>query len=272
MTTATAHDLDRPYSLSDEQIAFFRKEGYIKLKQVLSPEQLKKYGERITEQVLELNTQHLPIEQRDTYSKAFLQVGNIWTHDAVVKEFVFGRRLARIATELLGTKGVRLYHDQALYKEPSGGISPWHVDQFYWPLESTQTVTAWIPLQQAAQDMGPLAFSARSQNLEFGRGLPISDESEVQIQEALTSGGYAYVEEPFDLGEVSFHYGFTYHRAGANTTENPRKVMTVIYMDSEMRAIEPTSSYQRNDLETWCDNTPPGQVIRGPLNPVLYEA
>ena len=33
------------------------------------------------------------------------------------------------------------------------------------------------------------------------------------------------MEEPFELGEVSFHYGFTYHRARANTTENPRKVL-----------------------------------------------
>ena len=36
-----------------------------------------------------------------------------------VKEFVFSRRLAGIAAQLLGVHAVRLYHDQALYKEPA---------------------------------------------------------------------------------------------------------------------------------------------------------
>ena len=29
-----------------------------------------------------------------------------------------------IATELMGVRGVRLYHDQPLFKEPGGGTAP----------------------------------------------------------------------------------------------------------------------------------------------------
>ena len=47
----------------------------------------------------------------------------------------------RIATQLLGCDGVRLWHDQALYKEPSGGFTPWHADQQYWPMASNLAVT-----------------------------------------------------------------------------------------------------------------------------------
>jgi len=70
-------DIDSPYPLTDEQIASFRENGYIKLKNVLSLEVLEHYGKIISAEVQRLNTMHLPIEERDTYSKAFLQVINI---------------------------------------------------------------------------------------------------------------------------------------------------------------------------------------------------
>lgn len=59
-------------------------------------------------------------------------------------------------------EGVRLYHDQALYKEAGGGPTPWHADQYYWPLTTDRIVTAWIPLQPVSADMGPLAFAERT--------------------------------------------------------------------------------------------------------------
>ena len=40
-------DIDAHYPLSDAQIAFFRKNGFIKLSQVLSPELLEHYGREI---------------------------------------------------------------------------------------------------------------------------------------------------------------------------------------------------------------------------------
>lgn len=132
-------DIDSAYALSDEQIARFRRGGFIKLKEVFSPETLRHYGREITAAVDSLNREERPMEQRDTYAKAFLQITNLWQESEGVREFVFGRRLAQIATELLGTRGARLYHDQALYKEPGGGHTPWHVDQYYWPLSTCPT-------------------------------------------------------------------------------------------------------------------------------------
>ena len=47
----------------------------------------------------------------------------------------------------LKVEGVRLYADQALYKKPHGGYTPWHCDAVYWPLATDKAITAWIPLQ-----------------------------------------------------------------------------------------------------------------------------
>lgn len=118
--------------------------------------------------------------------------------------------------------------------------------------------------------MGPLSFSAGSHSLEVGRDLPISEESERSIAEALRERELPHAEEPFELGDVSFHYGWTFHRAPANTTAGPRRVQTIIYVNADARIAEPTSDAQRKDLERWLVGSEPSQLAAGPLNPVLY--
>lgn len=258
------------YPLTETQKAHYARHRYIKLKDVLTPAELRHYGDEITREVLRLNSQERPLEERDTYGKAFLQVMNLWQENETVREFVFGKRLARIASELMGTRGVRLYHDQALYKEPGGGYTPWHADQYYWPLATDRTITAWIPLQETPLDMGPLEFSAASHELEAGRGLGISEESERAIHTILDEAGFEHIVEPFELGEVSFHAGWLYHRAGPNRTKTPRGVMTIIYMDMDMRLKAAENDNQKLDWETWCPGARVGEIIDTPLNPVLY--
>lgn len=111
-------ELDTPYELAEDAVERFRHDGFVHLHDVLSAETIERYGEEITAKVVELNTMHLPLEERSTYDKAFLQVTNIWTQSEVSRKLVFSRRLAQIATELLGTEGVRLYHDQAAASRP----------------------------------------------------------------------------------------------------------------------------------------------------------
>ena len=267
---ALQQQLSKPFNLSDEAITFYRTNGYVKLKNVLSPEVLQYYGEIITEQVIRLNTLTKPMEERTTYERAFLQIMNLWREDDLVREFVFSPRLARIAAELMGVSGVRLYHDQALYKEPSGGFTPWHADQFYWPLASPHTVTVWIPLQETPMEMGPLAFAEGSQQVEIGRELEISDESEKLLAAELARLNFRVNDTPFDLGEVSYHAGWTFHRAGPNTSNAPRKVMTMIYMDKDQTIIAPKNSYQQADWQKWLDSFPIGGKPESELNPVLF--
>lgn len=270
MNVAAASELDRPYALPPAARAAFADQGFVHLKQVLPAQVLEAYGREITHLTIALNTQTTPLAERSTYDRAFLQVMNLWRRSDRVREFVAGRTLARIAAELLGVDGVRLYHDQSLYKEPGGGITPAHADQYYWPLASDRTVTAWIPLQAVPRDMGPLAFYAGSHRSALGRDLPISDESEAAITAAMEAQGFPVVDEPFALGDVSFHGGWLFHRAGANVSQSPRSVMTIIYMDAAMRLAEPTNVAQRADREQWCPGAVVGEVIDTPLNPVLY--
>ena len=265
--------INEPYLLTSDDVQAFRENGYIHLAGVL-PDDVLEYYEPI---ISKITQEHDPaagvaLEDKDLYGKAFIQLGNLWQHDAQVKELVFCKRLARLASELIGTASVRLYHDQSLYKEPSGGITPWHVDQQYWPMDSSKNVTAWIPLQSTPVEMGPLCFGRGSHLKYIARDVKISDESERIIAQAIKKEKIIEIQVPYALGDVSFHSGWTLHRAGGNATEQPRKAHTIIYMDEQMRLKKRRSQNQENDRISWCGDTADGGVIDGPLTPILYRA
>ncbi|HEY3281894.1 MAG TPA: phytanoyl-CoA dioxygenase family protein [Armatimonadota bacterium] len=269
-TDAIREDLSTPYELTPDTTESFRRQGFIKLKHVLAPETLAFYGDAITREVMRLNQMNKPMEERTTYEKAFLQIMNLWPQSEVVRELVFSRKLAGLAAGLMGVRGIRLYHDQALYKEPGGGFTPWHADQYYWPLSTPNTCTVWIPFQPTPLEMGPLAFSVGSHLYRNGRDLEISDESEARISKALLEQGLPHDEAPYDLGELSFHLGWTFHHAGGNRTQIPRRVMTVIYMEDGICLAEPRNKNQVNDWNTWLTGAKVGEPIDTPLNPVLF--
>jgi hypothetical protein len=72
------------------------------------------------------------------------------------------------------------------------------------------------------------------------------------------------------MGEVSFHLGWLYHRAGANSTNRMRGVMTVIYMDKDMLLKIPENDNQLADWETWCPGAAIGEIVDTSLNPILF--
>jgi ectoine hydroxylase-related dioxygenase (phytanoyl-CoA dioxygenase family) len=262
--------LEAPYTLQQEQIDFYQKNRYIKLKNVLSQEVVQYFNSEISKQVDQMNQEQIALEERTTYGKAFLQLFNLWLENHSIKELIFSKRLAKIASDLMEVDGVRLYHDQALFKEAGGGITPWHADQYYWPLETDKTITAWMPLQATPLEMGPLEFSAGSHTIVEGRELEIGDESEDFLQKKLRVTDFKHVIEAFDIGEISFHSGWVFHRAGANVTDEMRKVMTIIYMDKDMKLKNPENNNQIHDWNTWCPGAKVGEIINSPINPVLY--
>jgi hypothetical protein len=264
--------LDANYSVTPTQVKYFNENGFIKIKNIFEPAVIDYMNIVISKEVDRLNNQQIPLEERDTYGKAFLQIMNLWTHTTVVKDIVFSKRIAQIATGLMQTAGVRLYHDQALFKEPKGGHTPWHADQYYWPLATENTVTAWIPLQATPLNYGPLEFSAGSNKLTAGRDKQISDESQAFLEAELKDQKFEHVIEPFDVGEISFHRGWLYHRAGPNVSGNMRKVMTMIYMDKDTLLKTPENHNQQADWDAWCPGATVGKIVNTPLNPVLYEA
>ena len=272
-TAKSTGNLDAEYMVTDGQVADYRANGHVLVEGVCAKSEVAYHRESISAAVERLNAEARPMESRDTYGKAFLQTMNLWVDDEAIKDFVFARRFAKIAADLMGVDAVRLYHDQALYKEPGGGHTPWHQDQYYWPLSTPHAITMWMPLVDITVDMGIMSFASGSQGEGYLAGLSISDESEERFRAFVDEQGYA-VSEPRDMhaGDATFHDGWVLHNAPGNSTRTMREVMTIIYFADGTRVCEPNNPSRENDLRTWLPGCTPGDLAASPINPVLYAA
>ena len=264
-------DLSSDYLITPEQTTAYQRDGHILLRSVCSPEEIAAYRPVINDATYRYNTQTRPLEERDTYGKAFLQVMNLWTQDDAVKKFVLARRFGKIAAELMGVEGVRLYHDQALYKEAGGGHTPWHQDQFYWPLDTNHTITLWMPLVDVPVEMGVMTFASGSHKAGFLGHLAISDESQQKWEALVKERGYPLATAPMKAGDATFHSGWTLHSAPGNASHTTREVMTIIFFAEGTRIMpNPDNPNRLMDLKTWHPGIQPGEIAASKLNPVVY--
>ena len=252
------------------QLQDFHKNGHLLLKGVLTQEEAGVYRHVINDAAYKFNTEKRKMEERDTYGKAFLQIMNLWEVDQQVRKFTLAKRFAKIAAALLGVQNVRLYHDQALYKEPGGGFTPWHQDQYYWPLSTTNTVTMWMPLIDINEEMGMLTFASQSHTGGFVENVAISDESEALLEKHIKDKGFAITRaQSMQAGDATWHYGWTLHNAPGNLSKLTREVMTIIYFADGATVTEPKNEHQEADRQRWLGGLQPGAVAASALNPRL---
>jgi len=273
MTTAATDlpDLSNAYLLPAANVAEYREKGHTILRGVASPREVEAYRPIIQEAAFQYSRETRPLEERDTYGKAFLQVPNLWRKDDRVRRFVFARRFAKIAADLMGVDGVRIYHDQALFKEAGGGQTPWHQDQYYWPFDGDKTITMWMPLVDIPPEIGTMTFVSGSQRLGYLGEFPISDESDRAFQHMVREKDLPLdCHGPAVAGDATFHAGRILHSAPPNPTGTLRAVMTVIYFADGMRVSEPNSDAQRYDLAMWMPGCKPGDLAASEKNPRLY--
>lgn len=149
--------------------------------------------------------------------------------------------LGEIGAALLGLRGLRLWHDQLLYKPPGGkavGNVAWHQDFNYWRCsDTTDMITAWIPFHDADLEIGTMEFVAGSHqwgwNANFSFGFDTDREAQQRIIEANMPAGAKFRTALCKLkaGHVSFHHCLTLHSSGPNHTNRPRRSL-VVHMQS----------------------------------------
>ncbi|MCC6288550.1 MAG: phytanoyl-CoA dioxygenase family protein [Chitinophagaceae bacterium] len=262
--------LNDTITIPEEQISAFRKNGHTLIKNVLNKEEVAVYRDMLVSAAERSNTEKRKMEDRDTYGKAFLQIMNLWRGDEAVKKFVMAKRFARIAADLLGVKNVRIYHDQALFKEPGGGPTPWHQDQYYWPVDTNNTITMWMPLVDISVEMGMLTFASGSHTNGAVFDHEISDESEKAFDKYVHEKGFPITRATtMQAGDATWHYGFTIHNAPGNKSSVMREVMTIIYIADGATITEPKNKWQEADRQTWFLGKAAGEAAASEINPLV---
>ena len=258
-------DLASEYPLTDEQIDQFWEQGFIVLRDVLNPDEINAYGDAIREVAL---THFRARGWTTSFGNAFLQQLNLrYCSDAVMR-FVSCKRFGRIASRLLRTPKVRIYHEQALFKQPGGVDSHWHQDQFYFPFDDCVTMGLWMPLVDCSLEMGPLRFVRGSHKYGNLEGRSISNESARFFDNFIENEGLEVVQVPdITAGSCSIHLGWTIHGAPANSSNKMREVMTANYFPDGARITDMSRS---PDGLRFVGGYLPGQLANGPMNPIVY--
>lgn len=257
-------ELDSPYTVSAEAVAQFRREGYVKLKNVGSPQALlllRRTFESLFARALgELPTMRFP------------SLEMMWTVDRVARAFVLSRRLAGIAAKLLDVQALRLYHDNALSKLPGCGRTPWHYDAHHYPIASENVVTVWVPLQPTPRAMGPVAFARDIDAWRLVADLSFSkldDSYDRGVAEALRDAGVPIDDGSFDLGEVSFHHTRSLHTAGPNHTDQARLALATTYIEDGARCVD-SPTLISGDFGKFMPGVGPGEPIASERNPIVF--
>lgn len=251
------------FEITNSQVRQYQQNGFIKLKNVVLSEHLN-YIKRIIEAsvFLRKESDKITFAEKSNYEQSFLQCGYLCFDFPVIKDFVFSKRFAGIANELMRTEGTRLWHDQALFKETGVRATPVHQDSSYWPLQNPDnSTTMWLSLNGANRENGCLYFYPKTHKTE---------KEYVDIFKNPHSPKHLKkLEKEFielNPGDATFHSGLTFHGTKENRTETIREGMTVIYIDDGNKFDD---SDERNRTHKSCIGLNHGQIINTQYTPKL---
>ena len=228
--------------ITQSQVDFYQENGYIIIEDFLTQAELEEWRSAVTEAVAERKDQKIPgravkigeddgINADTEYqSKVFDQLINLWQTSEKVKRLMLNPKIGEMAARLAQVDGIRIWHDQALFKRPWGNPTSWHLDTPFWSFSDRRALSIWVALDDSTLENGCLFFipgSQRSTGLEnpgIGRNMDSIFSIYPQFHSAKT------VAAPMKAGSCSFHNGLLIHGAHANMTPGPRRAMTCAFM------------------------------------------
>ena len=98
------------------------------------------------------------------------------------------------------TNAVRIFHEQAIFKEPGDTKSYWHQDQYFWPLNTNLHIGMWMALTDMTKDMGLMRFVKNSHTMGDLVGESISTKSETHFDDVIENNDL----ETFEIDSMSF--------------------------------------------------------------------
>jgi hypothetical protein len=145
------------------------------------------------------------------------------------------------AAVLAGTSGIRLWHDQLLYKPIDETGVPanvgWHTDRQYWLCcASSEMLTAWVGFHDVDEAGGSVSFMDGSHEWDV-TGLDFFSQDLGQLAGELTRQGHPIQVRPTRMrrGQVSFHHCRTVHGSGPNRGSQPRRSLAIHLQPAENR-------------------------------------
>lgn len=153
------------YALTADQLAFFAENGYLANIKLLNEVQVERLAAELEEIKDPAHPRHHLFyefhsnESKDPNAVLFHSLGH-WRITDGFHDVLWNPAFVVTASQLLGNKAVRFWHDQ-LFSKPAhhGGVVAWHQDFSYWTrTKPMQHLTCWIGLDDANQENGCLCY------------------------------------------------------------------------------------------------------------------
>ena len=219
-------------TLSSQEIEAFHRDGFLVVEDVFEPAQLADFGAVVDAAVAgRAGSDRRALAEKSLYEQSFIQCINLWEDSTAVRRFTFDPHLGEMAAALLGAQAIRIWHDQALYKEAGGRETDPHQDRPFWPIDPPDQVTAWIPFDGSRRGGGAMAYIPGSHRVGLERFVDIShvlqEPYDILNDPAVAEIEPVWVEAP--AGSVVFHHSLTVHLAEENASDRTRRVYCIIY-------------------------------------------
>ncbi len=227
--------------ITNEQIESYRANGFVVIEDFLDDDELEIWRSTVAKAVAArrgrrfhddtvMSGEFPADEQSEFYDRVFDQLVNLWQTDEAMRDLILDPRIGRMAAELAGVDGVRVWHDQALIKRPYANPTAFHLDVPYWSFTSRDAISIWIALDDATEANGCLYFfpgshlETTTENVKIGQNVGAIFDVYPQFADRPAASG------AMGAGSCSFHSGLTVHGAGANMTNGLRRAMTCAFM------------------------------------------
>ncbi len=262
------------YKLSDDQVEFFRINGYLANIKMLDAEQI----EFIKNEIEQLADAHHPgyhlfhefhsNESTDPSTILFHALG-AWRITPGLHDVLWNPRFLVAASQLLGNVPVRFWHDQLFCKPPKkGGVVAWHQDYSYWTrTKPIAHLTCWCGLDDSTKENGCLQYVPGSQNWGL-LDKPDLAGNMMGIMDYLTEEQkleFNPIPVETKAGEAIFHHPLTLHGSGENTSPNARRAFVINAFADGVK------SDTNDELLQGVPPVSKGQKMEGQFFPLLYE-
>src|SRR6187401_1757438 len=263
------------FLLSKEQVEYFNNNGYLAGIKMLDEDQIEKLRNQLSE-LADVNHpgHHLfyefhSNESSDPGTILFHALG-AWRITNGFHDVLWNPRFLVAASQLLGNKPVRFWHDQLFWKPPKkGGVVAWHQDYSYWTrTKPIAHLTCWCGLDDSTKENGCLQYIAGSHRW----GLlpkPVIAGDIAGIKAYLNDGQKKQFEHPLyaevKAGEAIFHHPLTLHGSGENKSDKPRRAFVInAFADGVI-------SDSNEPLLEGVPVVPKGEKMQGQFFPLLYD-
>jgi hypothetical protein len=245
-----------PYDITTERLEDFEENGYITTSPLLSSEQidiLNHEVDRIFEK--DYDNDIYPYDRVYEYDLSSLEirkVNNGWWLNNTIRSLVLSPALGKMAANLMGSPGARIWHDQVVVKPGAGEEGKnfnganigWHQDYAHWQVSSSMNMcTLWIALQDTDLHNGGMRTIVQSHRWGLNENAENFHLKDLDGLKDQLADGKEWIDEPCILkaGEGSIHHSLCVHGSGPNLSTQPRRSIIIHYM--------PLGTYYRGRID-----------------------